>query len=775
MRPVNALLLSIVAIATGNAGLGGEDLRPAGLAGRQRAWLESFAARPLPLGPNPATWVDTERWCAAHARLAAGVQTGEANAYIKAVQPVSLWHGLVADTDVQATDLLRTYFEFRDRPVLEAEAKARLIAFLRDWTVPNPDRNRLADRRYEWPCEYTENHSLNILVTAYLIDAALDRDRTLRRDLLRRFLHDRARWGWSEFNSPSYMIVTAKALACLHDFAPDPEIAKAARLHLDLLMIQYAAQCLGEWRGVPFVRGYGSQVDNSANSALHLARLWFNRGPTNAAASAPPFMAHLLTSRYAPPTFAAAWATDLRTRGSYTLRMTGVTGPGRLHVPMVMRVTPDATLASAQGWGSYYDGCYWSLSFASSPQDLVTGVPGKGRNVVQVDNVMITFGGVLWRGALKPDKEGPFTVGGSERVPVGQIDLADECHVLVMGGPDGIPDQAAMKRVLEGMKAEFRDGTVRLTLPDGRPLVMENERAGDGWRMVKASVGSEPIRIDTPYSLEAPFMRSERDSGLYQFIVDGKTVEYDLRDPLAPVVRTLSQSRLPEAPSWTWKGPGDMAFVLVPPGDFPMGSPLTEGRENERPQRWVTGPGFYIGETEVTVGQYKQFLAETPQAAPIPEWYWKEWGKTDRHAMTYVSWDDAQRFCQWLSKKSGRACRLPSEAEWEKAAQGFTHRAYPWGDTYDGSQAGTPNGTYAEVGTHPRDVSPFGARDMAGGVWEWCADAFDGGPAGGGWKSLRGCGWNFDPDTFRCAYRSGMNAQSRAVHIGFRVVAGEGM
>jgi hypothetical protein len=107
----------------------------------------------------------------------------------------------------------------------------------RDWRAPNPDRNRAADEVYEWPCEHTENHSLNILVGAYLIDQVLGRDRALRRELLLRFLDDRARWGWSEFNSASYAVATAKALACLADFADDPGGADDPRLRAPLTFV----------------------------------------------------------------------------------------------------------------------------------------------------------------------------------------------------------------------------------------------------------------------------------------------------------------------------------------------------------------------------------------------------------------------------------------------------------------------------------------------------------------------------------------------------------
>jgi formylglycine-generating enzyme required for sulfatase activity len=773
MRLNKVLILAVSGWLAVCPAMGGEqpDRRSDALRDRQRVGLESFAARSLPAGPNPGTWVDVERWCVAHARLATGLQTLEANAYFRQVEPVSLWHGLVADTDVQVTDLLRTWFAFRDEPVLEPAAKARLESFLRGWTVPNRDRNRDADTRYEWPCEYTENHSLNILTAAYLVDVAFDQERQAHGDLLRRFLQDRARYGWSEFHSPSYMLVTAKALACLYDFAPDPELARMAGMHLDLLLIQYAAQCVSQWRGVPFVRGYGSQVDNSANSALPLARLWFAAGEAPVDVSTNPFLVHLLTSRYAPPDEAVDLAGDPEGRGVYTLRMTGTTGPEKQRVPLTFWISPDVTMASAQGWGSYYDGCYWSISFSSSPKDVITGQYGKGRNLLQVDNVLIVFGTVDWRGGLNAKMEGAYTIGETDRAMVGQVDLDENAHVLLVATKEQEPDRAAMRLALERLGAGWSNGVVRVTLPDGRPVIMENERAGNRWRLTRALVVGREVPAEHDWLMDAPFLRSERDSGLYRMVHAGRTLLYDFRDIRNPVIRESAEDRLPEKPALEWTSPVGLEFVYIPSGEFPMGSSGIEGRENERPSRWVRVDGVYMSRTEVTVGQYRQFLAETPAVTPPPDWYWKEWGKTDRHAMTYVSQAEAQRFCEWLSKKSGRECRLPTEAEWEKAAKGYSPRVYPWGGEYDGSQAGTPNGTYGEVGTHPRDVSPFGVLDMAGGVWEWCGDAFDRSPAGTTWTSLRGCGWNFDPDTFRCAYRSGADPATRSVHIGFRVVA----
>ena len=111
-----------------------------------------------------------------------------------------------------------------------------------------------------------------------------------------------------------------------------------------------------------------------------------------------------------------------------------------------------------------------------------------------------------------------------------------------------------------------------------------------------------------------------------------------------------------------------------------------------------------------------------------------------------------------------------------------TTASTPWGDSYDGTQSGTSNGEYAPAGEHPLDVSPFGIRGLAGNAWEWCADWYAAdayaamsennptGPPQGTTRVLRGCGWNFDPDTFRCSYRTALPPGERSVHIGFRIV-----
>ena len=749
---------------------------------RRRLYLESHAKRPLNQGPNPRTWVDVERWCVAHACLATRARLDEANRYLSEVQWVSLWHGLVADTDVQVTDLLRSYLQFGKTKRLSPEAEAHLRELFAEWRVPNPDRNRRADREYAWPCEYTENHSLNILVGAYLIDVALGRDRSLRTTLLQQFLADRAKWGWSEFHSPNYAVVTAKALVCLADFAPDESVAKAARMHLDLLAYEFANHSLYHWRGVPFARGARSRANNRSNSFFELARLWFGDPAEGAKYAGGNFLVHVLTSGYRPPE-GAVWLVDnLEQRGRYVMTEVATTGPSKLRVPITIWVTPTATMASAQGYGSYYDGCYWSISFASSPGNVITGTYAGGRNILQRRNVLATFGQVSWHGKLQRTKEGNITSGGDGRAFVGQIDLGDECHLLMIGDESEYADADSFRTALRALAPKFEEGVLTWPMPDGKAVRMVNRRVGSRWQLVRAEEDGKAIRLDRNFLFDSPYLRSVRGSRVVEALVSGRKWVYDFRDSANPKIAAARPSPFPDPPAENVAGPLGMEFLLVPAGEFPMGSSLAEGRRNERPQRWVHVDQFYVSKTETTVGQYKQFLAANPAAPKLPEWYLKKWGKGDDYPVAWVSWADATAFCQWLSKQDGHVYRLPTEAEWEKAAKGFAHRAYPWGGEYDGSQSGTRNGTYAPVGTKLTDRSPFGALDMAGNVWEWCSDWFasdyyesapdsnPGGPEAGERRSLRGCGWNFDPDTFRCSYRTGLDPAKRSIHIGFRVV-----
>jgi formylglycine-generating enzyme required for sulfatase activity len=189
-------------------------------------------------------------------------------------------------------------------------------------------------------------------------------------------------------------------------------------------------------------------------------------------------------------------------------------------------------------------------------------------------------------------------------------------------------------------------------------------------------------------------------------------------------------------------GYGD--YLLVPAGAFRMGDNFGDGESRERPVHTVELDAFYIGKYEITNGEWRKFRDDPgyddPQFWPgkravpkdqVP--YWSDaknhGGGTpdsDRYPVLGVNWDSAVAYCNWLSAKTGKTYRLPTEAEWEKAARGTDQRRYPWGNTIDRSYAnfvGTSAfDTGAVAGSYAKGASPYGALDMAGNVMEWCQD-----------------------------------------------------
>jgi len=237
-------------------------------------------------------------------------------------------------------------------------------------------------------------------------------------------------------------------------------------------------------------------------------------------------------------------------------------------------------------------------------------------------------------------------------------------------------------------------------------------------------------------------------------------------------------------------------MVVVPAGEFMMGSPESERgrRSNEGPQRKVTfKEPFAIGKFEVTFAQWDACAAEGGcKHQPGDE----SWGR-GRRPVINVSWHHAVQFVAWLSRKTGHAYRLPTEAEWEYAARGVTkaseaHPPFSTGSTINYKQANyDANFIYADgkmgifrqktvdVGTFPRNT--FGLHDMHGNVWEWVQDcykdSYKGAPADGSavtasdctLRILRGGSWNYYPQLLRSAYRYATAPDIRLDMVGFRV------
>jgi formylglycine-generating enzyme required for sulfatase activity len=233
-----------------------------------------------------------------------------------------------------------------------------------------------------------------------------------------------------------------------------------------------------------------------------------------------------------------------------------------------------------------------------------------------------------------------------------------------------------------------------------------------------------------------------------------------------------------------------MTMVHVPAGEFLMGSSDADAgaAENEKPQHTAYLDAYWIDQTEVTNAQYRRCVEDG--ACQVPGcWDDSDFNAADQPVVC-VRWEDARDDCAWAG------ARLPTEAEWEKAARGTDARIYPWGNRFDGSKLNycDRNCAYgwadvdvddgyaqtAPVGSFPAGASPYGALDMAGNAWEWVADWYEAdyyamaqaenplGPDTGDYPVLRGGSWLHNRDWARSAYRSFGDPGFGNVPHGFR-------
>jgi eukaryotic-like serine/threonine-protein kinase len=237
-------------------------------------------------------------------------------------------------------------------------------------------------------------------------------------------------------------------------------------------------------------------------------------------------------------------------------------------------------------------------------------------------------------------------------------------------------------------------------------------------------------------------------------------------------------------------------MIFVPSGIFRMGT--DQGEPDEAPSHIVRLDAYFIDETEVTNGQYALCVEDgvcAPPSRPGATYHPTYYGDPayDDYPVIFVNWFNARDFCSW------RGARLPSEAEWERAAsfdpvEGIKYR-YPWGDEFDGrlvnfcdarcpqSSGVTVNDGHrdtAPVGSYPEGRSPLGVLDMAGNVMEWAGDWYDFryysrspdtnplGPLEGEFKSLRGGSWLSGPEGVRTTGRSSYHPSVSRANLGFR-------
>jgi formylglycine-generating enzyme required for sulfatase activity/uncharacterized caspase-like protein len=283
---------------------------------------------------------------------------------------------------------------------------------------------------------------------------------------------------------------------------------------------------------------------------------------------------------------------------------------------------------------------------------------------------------------------------------------------------------------------------------------------------------------------------------------------------------------LRQEPAAVVKSDDGAEMVLVKAGEFSMGNSgaeverlkeeckklgSTEAQckdwyERESPRHRVVLDAFHIDRYEVTNALFERFVRATSHSTTAEsqgsgwvwqqkdgKWQWVEvkgasWraptgsgsSSESNHPVVQVSWPDADAYCRWAGK------RLPTEAEWEKAARGTDGRRYPWGEDWEPARA---NGnmsvkTTRPVGSYPNGVSPYGAHDMAGNVAEWVSDWFDAsyyqqspernpkGAASGQSRVLRGGSWYFNPIGLRTAYRDYDSPDDRLTLVGFRCARG---
>lgn len=225
----------------------------------------------------------------------------------------------------------------------------------------------------------------------------------------------------------------------------------------------------------------------------------------------------------------------------------------------------------------------------------------------------------------------------------------------------------------------------------------------------------------------------------------------------------------------------ELQTVLVPAGPFTMGA--DDQRADERPAHRVTLSAFRMAVLPVTNEEYSRFLAATGHEEPR---FWSDPAfNSPRQPVVGVSWPDATAYCEWLSEETGSRFRLPTEAEWEKAAKGGVDGArYPWGDApfvLDGLAAGGRFEMTAtwEVGRAP--PNPYGIIDIGFNVHEWCSDWYDAGyyavspeadpqgPPTGVRKASRGGAWRHLVKVARCSARSSIPPDYRYNDYGFRL------
>jgi sulfatase modifying factor 1 len=366
--------------------------------------------------------------------------------------------------------------------------------------------------------------------------------------------------------------------------------------------------------------------------------------------------------------------------------------------------------------------------------------------------------------------------GGRQTPVLADKDTDGEFLFLVPGAP-AAPVPPSPPTIAAGGGSERVETTARLqltTTPAGATVFLgDAEQAQKTPCTLSIELGRDKTRRLEVSLTRAGYVDEVQNVTLERGTVTPLTLTMRLRQqPALPVTPVTSPTPVAPKRGDTRINPHDSAvMVFIPAGAFPMGS--ADGEADERPVHQVYLDDYFIYQTPVTVAQYRKFCTATGRPMPTaPNWGWQ-----DTHPVVNVSWHDAQAYATWAGG------RLPTEAQWEKAARGDDGRTYPWGAIWDAakcnSSASNLNKT-TPVGSYPAGASPYGVLDMAGNVWNWCADWYDGayyqtsparnptGPTTGTSRVLRGGSWYDIEDYTRGAYRSGNLPVLWGNYYGFR-------
>lgn len=223
------------------------------------------------------------------------------------------------------------------------------------------------------------------------------------------------------------------------------------------------------------------------------------------------------------------------------------------------------------------------------------------------------------------------------------------------------------------------------------------------------------------------------------------------------------------------------AFLGQPPLKIDCGTPDNDASDDETPLHQVQVSAFKMGKTEVTLGQFKKFVAEAGRTDLVSDDFMQYNNQGDQAPVVMVSWHDAQDFIAWLNQQTSKNYQLPSEAQWEYACRAGGRQAYCGGNNIDDVAWYIRN---IVGGLHPvgqKQANGFGLYDMSGNVLEWCRDWYAGdyykhsppadpnGPSSGEARVNRGGSWMDSPRRLRSANRDYDSPGSRSVNLGFRL------